>query len=142
MEEVNKITEFNGTDKKLHISDVSDSLFNRLKEVIVEYCSLNDEASIDDELSYHIKYYERKINKTKSPIKEFLLSSGFRFNGIINDIEQYLKNVSDDNDIQLCVYLNNEKGIYKVYLEDVYQEDIKTLEDLKYILNKLSIRFS
>ena len=38
--------------------------------------------------------------------------------------------------------LNNEKGIYKVYIEDVYQEDIKTLEDLKYILNKLSIRFS
>ena len=66
MKEVNKNTELNDTDKKLHISDVSDSLFNRLKEVIVEYCSLNDAASIDDELSYHIKKYERYIKNGKN----------------------------------------------------------------------------
>ena len=59
MNKDNKNTELKNTDKKLHISDVSDSLFNRLKELIVEYCSLNDAASIDDELSYHIKKYER-----------------------------------------------------------------------------------
>ena len=37
--------------------NVSDSLFDRLKEVIIEYCSLSDNSSIDTELEYHIKRY-------------------------------------------------------------------------------------
>jgi hypothetical protein len=66
MKEVNKNTEVDNTDKKLHISDVSDSLFDRLKEVIIEYCSLTNDSSIDTELEYHIKRYETYIHRTKT----------------------------------------------------------------------------
>jgi hypothetical protein len=62
----NKNEELDNTDKKLHISDVSDSLFDRLKEVIIEYCSLSDNSSIDTELEYHIKRYETYIHRTKT----------------------------------------------------------------------------
>jgi hypothetical protein len=66
MNKDNKNTEVDNTDKKLHISDVSDSLFDRLKEVIIEYCSLTDNSSIDTELEYHIKKYETYIHRTKT----------------------------------------------------------------------------
>jgi hypothetical protein len=66
MNKDNKNTEVDNTDKKLHISDVSDSLFDRLKEVIIEYCSLTDDSSIDTELEYHIKRYETYIHRTKT----------------------------------------------------------------------------
>jgi hypothetical protein len=35
MNKDNKNIELNNTDKKLHISDVSDSLFDKLKEVMI-----------------------------------------------------------------------------------------------------------
>jgi hypothetical protein len=54
------------SNKKLHISDVSDSLFDRLKEVIIEYCSLSDDSSIDTEIEYHIKRYETYIHRKKT----------------------------------------------------------------------------
>jgi hypothetical protein len=66
MNKDNKNIELNNTDKKLHISDVSDSLFDKLKEVMIEYCSLTDDSSINDELKYHIKRYETYIHKTKT----------------------------------------------------------------------------
>ena len=63
MEDINKI---DNTDKKLCISDVNDNLFNRLKDVMIEYCYLNDDASLESELEYHIKSYEKYIQCTKN----------------------------------------------------------------------------
>jgi len=54
------------SNEKLHISDVS--LFDRLKEVINEYCSLNDATSVEVELNYHIKIYEERIKNGKNVI--------------------------------------------------------------------------
>ena len=66
MDKDNKNTELDNTDKKLHISDVSVSLFNKLKDCMVEYTSLNSESSLDDEIEYHIKQYEKYINSIKT----------------------------------------------------------------------------
>jgi len=43
-------------------------LFNRLREVIEEYCSLNDDASVDAELAHHIKIYETYIRNGKNVV--------------------------------------------------------------------------
>lgn len=69
LKEVNKNKKIDNTDKKLNMPDVNDSLFDKLKEVIVEYCSLSDNSSIDDELEYHIKRYETYIHRIKTGFK-------------------------------------------------------------------------
>lgn len=66
MNKDNKSIEIDNTDKKLHISDVSDGLFDELKKVMAEYCSLTDDNSIDNELRYHIKRYETYIHRTNA----------------------------------------------------------------------------
>ena len=58
MDKDNKNTEVNNTDKKLHISDVSDSsknqivLRNGVGEVVLDYCKLIDSGDLEKAKEY------------------------------------------------------------------------------------------
>ena len=66
MEEVNKNTELDSTDKKLHISNVSDSLFEKLKSEMIEYCSQNDDITLEQQIQYYIDEYKRYNHRRKT----------------------------------------------------------------------------
>ena len=66
MDKDNRNTELDNTDKKLHISDVSDSLFKKLKSEMIEYCSDNDDITLEQQIQYHIDEYKRYNHRRKN----------------------------------------------------------------------------
>lgn len=46
-------------------SNKPDELFEKLKNIMIEYCSLQDDSSIDIDINYHIIRYQNYIKRTK-----------------------------------------------------------------------------
>ncbi len=66
MNKDNKRIELNNTDEKLHISDVSNSLFEKLKSEMIEYCLDNDDITLEQQIQYYIDEYKRYNHRRKT----------------------------------------------------------------------------
>jgi len=62
MDKDNKIDGLDNTDK----SDVSDSLFNQLRQEMTEYCLDNDDITLEEQIQYHIKEYQKYNHRRKT----------------------------------------------------------------------------
>lgn len=56
----------NFTYKKLHISNVSDSLFEKLKSEMIEYCLDNDDITLEQQIQYYIDEFKKYNHRRKT----------------------------------------------------------------------------